>query len=341
MSPKAKRTVPASRRKATPKKKPVARKARGKGTASVFAGAALALASVLPATLNPAPTEPESTARVTREARPRPLKAPDTTKGVSLHMALGNPSDATPDEANPDNFLMVKDQYCLSYNNTNGGPNWVAWHLTASDIGNEARGDFHPDDTLPEDFKMVTKSDYTGTKFDRGHVCNSKDRTNSRENNNATFFMTNILPQAPDNNQGPWRILEDFERSIAKEGNELYIYAGAYGSGGTGGKGVVEENIDGGDINVPKVFWKVIVVLPEGTDDLKRIDANTRTIAVCMPNTQGIRNTPWQTFVTTIGNVEKASGLQLLSVLPTATQQAIESKRAPEGQGSASANPCQ
>lgn len=92
---------------------------------------------------------------------------------------------------------------------------------------------------------------------------------------------------------------------------------------------------------MPKIFWKIIVVLPEGDNDLKRIDENTRTIAVCMPNIQGIRNTPWQTFVTTIGNIEKASGLELLSVLPATTQRALESKRAPEGQGAASTNPCQ
>ena len=235
---------------------------------------------------------------------------------------------------------MIKDQYVLSYNNTNGGPNWVTWHLKASDIGNEARGDFRADNTLPPDFKMITKDDYTGTKFDRGHVCNSKDRTDTRENNDATFFMTNILPQAPDNNQGPWRILEDFERSLAQQGNELYITAGAFGTGGTGGKGPA-DSIKDGEINVPKIFWKVIVVLPEGNDDLKRIDANTRVIAVCMPNKQGIRNTPWQTFVTTVKNVETAAGVDLLSLVPAAPQQALEAKRDAEGQGPATTNPCQ
>ena len=302
-------------------------------------GVALALVSVLPAALSPTPSGPVTATSTTTEEST--VRSVDMATSLGLHLALGNPSGATQDVANENNFLMIKDQYCLSFNNTNGGPNWVSWHLTASDIGNEARGDFRADDSLPEDFKMVTKGDYTGTKFDRGHVCNSKDRTDTRENNDATFLMTNILPQAPDNNQGPWRILEDFERSIAQEGNELYIYAGAYGSGGTGGKGIVEESIDGGDINVPKVFWKVIVVLPEGDNDLQRIEANTRTIAVCMPNTQGIRNTPWQTFVTTIRNVENGSKLQFLSALPAATQDAIETKRAPEGQGAASTNPCQ
>jgi len=53
--------------------------------------------------------------------------------------------------------------------------------------------------------------------------------------------MTNILPQAPDNNQGPWKNLEDFERSLANDGNELCIIAGAFGSGGTGKKGALNK----------------------------------------------------------------------------------------------------
>ena len=286
-------------------------------------------------------TQPSEEAQASVEAKKKPKPKPSPNPNDSVHLTLGNPSDATEDPGNEDNFLMVKDQYCLSYNNTNGGPNWVSWHLQASDIGDEERGDFHPDTTLPPDFKMVTKANYNGTKFDRGHICNSKDRTDTREDNDATFFMTNILPQAPDNNQGPWRILEDFERSLAQDGNELYITAGAFGTGGTGGKGTPDNSIDGGEINVPKIFWKVIVVLPMGDNDLKRIDANTRTIAVCMPNKQGIRRQPWQTFVTTIKNVETASGLNLLSLVPAGPKQTLETKRDSEGQGPADTNPCQ
>jgi endonuclease G, mitochondrial len=304
------------------------------GAAAAAAMLPLALSTILPLAVDRIKTE-TSTPSTVGQKKSGPQSTTD-----SVHILLGNPSGATPDPGNADNFLMVKDQYCLSYNNTNAGPNWVSWHLAASDIGDEARGDFHPDDSLPEDFKMIRKEDYNNTKFDRGHVCNSKDRTDTRENNDATFFMTNILPQAPDNNQGPWRILEDFERSLAKDGNELYITAGAFGTGGTGGKGFA-ESIDNGDINVPKVFWKVIVVLPDGEDDLNRIDASTRTIAVCMPNTQGIRQTPWQTFVTTVQNVEKASGMNLLTALPAGTRKALEAKRDSEAQGSASSNPCQ
>ena len=81
------------------------------------------------------------------------------TQPPNVSLTLGNPSDATSDPSNADNFLMVKKQYVLSFNNSKGGPNWVAWHLQASDIGKFARGDFHVDNSLPSGFKHIKKAD--------------------------------------------------------------------------------------------------------------------------------------------------------------------------------------
>jgi len=238
-----------------------------------------------------------------------------------------------------DNFLLVKPQFALSFNNSKGGPSWVSWHLKASDIGSEERGDFHSDDGLPARFKHITKANYTGSGFDRGHICNSKDRTNTRPNNDATFAMSNILPQAPDNNQGPWVRLENFERELAQRGSELYIIAGAFGTGGTGRNGTF-TTIAEGEVNVPKTFWKVMVILPRGTNDLSRINDSTRPIAVCMPNEQGIRRTDWRTFVTTIRNVEAATRYDFLSEVSSSIQDVIETHRDLVGIGPAGTNPC-
>jgi len=259
-------------------------------------------------------------------------------ESVSVHLTLGNPSNATQDTSKKDNFLMVKPQYVLSYNNSKGGPNWASWHLEASDIGTVNRGDFHPDTSLPAGFVRITKADYNNSGFDRGHIVNSKDRTKNRTNNDATFNMTNILPQAPENNQGPWVKLENFERELAQAGNEVYIIAGAFGSGGTGKNGL-KTTIAGGKVAVPKVFWKVMVVIPQGTNDLSRIDSKTRTIAVCMISKQGIRNNTWQQYVTTIRNVEAATGYNFLSKLSSSVQNAIETRK--DSAGTGTGNPCQ
>src|SRR5262249_20673608 len=126
----------------------------------------------------------------------------------------------------------------------------------------------------------------------------------------------------------------------ANQGNELYLIAGAFGTGGTGKNGA-KSTIAAGKVNVPKTFWKVMVILPEGNNDLSRIKSNTRAIAICMPNKQGVRNVDWHTFVTTIRNVETATHFNFLSEVPVATQNAIETRRDSSATGPANTNPCQ
>ena len=45
----------------------------------------------------------------------------------------------------------------------------------------------------------------------------------SIEDNAATFFMTNMMPQTPDNNRNTWGNLEDYSRELVSQGKELYI----------------------------------------------------------------------------------------------------------------------
>lgn len=242
------------------------------------------------------------------------------------HIALGNPSGAVTDINSPFNYLMQKPQYALSYNEKEGKPNWVSWHLDISDRGSAPRVDvFGPDPTLPAGWYQVQANSYTGSGFDRGHNCPSADRTSSPENNAATFFMTNMMPQAPQNNQGPWGDLEQYTRDAFLPNNEVYIICGSYGIGGTGSNGGLTMTLDQGRITVPNRTWKVIVVLPVGDNDVARITANTRVIAVDMPNTNTL-NQDWGTHRTSIDAIEAATGYDLLSALPVAVQDAIEAK---------------
>jgi endonuclease G len=154
-------------------------------------------------------------------------------ESVSPHLTLGDPSGATTSAGDKDNFLLVKPQFALSYNDERGAPNWVSWHLQKSDVGTAKRkNDFHPEPDLPAGFNRVRPSDYDRTGFDRGHLCNSEDRTRTQADNTATFSMANMQPQTPDLNRGVWLRLEDYSRTLLKQGNELYIMAGCYGGPG-------------------------------------------------------------------------------------------------------------
>lgn len=231
------------------------------------------------------------------------------------NLLLGNPSGAGTD---PNNYLLTRPQYTLSYNRSNGEANWVSWHVDKSDLGPAKRGTFHPDPLLPPDWQ-IRPTDYRGSGYDRGHICPSGDRTSTRENNDATFNMSNMLPQAKALNEKVWKKLEDYERSLLKK-NEIYVIAGGSGTAGRIGQDKV---------NVPAVCWKIIVVLPRGTGDLARITANTRVIAVSMPNRERdeIGDSRWADWITTVDQIEKTTGYDFLSAVPTEIQDALESQK--------------
>jgi endonuclease G len=252
---------------------------------------------------------------------------PSAQTGREDNLALGNPSKATTDAKNENNFLISKSQYTLSYNNSRGTANWVSWHLSKEWKGTAQRQEnFHPDNTLPQGWYRINPGDYTNSGFDRGHLCPSDDRDGSIEDNKATFAMTNIFPQAPDNNRTTWKNLEDYCRNLISNGNELYIVAGIYGKGGSGSKGGTTQTLAEGKITVPARLWKVIVVLPEGGNDLVRISATTRVIAVDMPNTQSSDNLSWDKYRISVDAIENATGYDFFTNVAASLQATIESQ---------------
>ena len=242
------------------------------------------------------------------------------------NLLLGNPSGATASLSTPTNYLLVKPQYTLAYNASRGTPTWVSWHLSRADLGQAPRqNDFRPDPALPRQFYAVTPRSYSNSGFDRGHNCPSADRTYTLDDNSATFLMTNMIPQAPNNNQHTWGNLEEYSRGLAEQGQELYIIMGSYGRGGTGANGLA-TTLDAGRLTVPKRIWQVLVILPEGADDLQRIAAGqARIIAVDTPNDNSV-SPDWRRYRVSIDAIENATGLDLLSALPVEAQAVLEAR---------------
>jgi DNA/RNA endonuclease G, NUC1 len=247
----------------------------------------------------------------------------------SVHLTFGNPSGATNSVLNFNNYLMEKPTYTLSYNRDKGTPNWVSWHLEPQWFGSLARFDtFRPDPAVPPDWYRVQSTDYSGSGFDRGHMTPNADRDNENRIpiNQETYLMSNMVPQAPDNNQGPWASFENYLRSIVSSpnNNEVYIVSGPLGTGGSGSGGGTTTTIAGGHVTVPAFTWKVVLVIPIGDNDISRVTAATRTIAILMPNVQGIRNNPWENYLTTVDDIEGRTGYDFFSELPDEIENAIE-----------------
>lgn len=249
----------------------------------------------------------------------------------------GNPSDSISDTTASNNYLMEKPQFTICYNSDTLNPNWVAWHLAASDLGEADRADtFRPDTELPTGWYAVRKNDYKFTYygFDRGHICPSADRTATTEDNSMTFLMTNMVPQAPDNNRIVWVALEKFEREQVLAGKEAYIFAGPYGKGGTGDKGYFEEipiTLKDGtalSIIVPSHTWKIILFMPEGEGDFERAvsSGQAEILAVNVPNEKGCgKNGSWEQYLCSVNYIEEITGYDFFELLPDDIEEEFES----------------
>lgn len=250
---------------------------------------------------------------------------PSSGETLTENFLLGNPSKATTVVSNTENYLLVKKQFVLAYNNGLGRANWVAWRLAKDWLGNTPRqNDFRPDLDLPDGYYRANSNAFTNSGFDRGHLCPSSDRDANVADNSSTFVMTNMIAQSPNVNQENWANLEIYCRKLVDQGNELYIYAGGYGEGGSGSNGGTTKWLDNKQVTVPSNCWKIIVVLPEGSDDVNRIDSKTRIIAINIPNKQSAGNASWGDYRVSVRDLEAAMSYDFLSQVPKTVQDAVE-----------------
>ncbi|HSJ08811.1 MAG TPA: DNA/RNA non-specific endonuclease [Longimicrobiales bacterium] len=243
-----------------------------------------------------------------------------TTAQYEGNAEFGEPEDGDAS----DDFLIRRDGYTASWSSLRGTSNWVSYNLDASHFGSEDRCNcftFDPELTSTS----YTTADYTGAGayhgygIDRGHLARSFDRTTGTLDNAQTYYFSNIIPQAADNNQGPWSALETYLGDLARfQDREVYIIAGVAGNIGT----VKDEGV----IVIPENTWKVAVIMPRdhGLEDVQAVE-DVEVVAVIMPNMSGIRSVPWQDYVTTVDAVEALSGYDVLALLPDHIEIAVES----------------
>jgi DNA/RNA endonuclease G (NUC1) len=248
----------------------------------------------------------------------------------------GNTEFGVPTDADQnDDFIITRDQYTISYNKNRNTPNWVSYEFDATHFAQNGttvdRCDcFTHDPALPASFTHLTTADYTGAGafagfgIDRGHLARSFDFTSGALDNARSYYFSNIIPQFADLNQGPWAILENYLGDRARNANkEVYVIDGVAGS-----KGTLKDE---GKIVIPATVWKVALVLPlnhrlADVHDYRDIE---EVIAVIAPNEPGVRNVDWTTYKTTVDEVERVSGYDLLSLLPDKIERAVESNSRP------------
>jgi DNA/RNA endonuclease G (NUC1) len=240
---------------------------------------------------------------------------------ASLQMQLGDPSNATTDTNNHDHYLIQRTVEAIDYSDNLGEPVWASWDLTAADVGTNSRSTtFFTDFSLPPNYYRVTDNDYVGVgtnNLNRGHLCPSEDRTDTRADNDAVFLMSNIFPQNGTNNSGVWGTFESYCRAQSST-NELLIICGPSGFG--------TNRIPSGRAVIPDYAWKIVVFVPTNSGTaLSRITSSNRVIALKISNT-GPATKTWPNYVTSASQIEVDTGFTFFTALPAAVAAALRSE---------------
>ena len=205
--------------------------------------------------------------------------------------------------------ILKRSNYTISYNRNWNQPNWVAWELNK----NETRGrnnrneEFTADPDLAEAYQ-VESYDYSGSGYDRGHMCHAGDNHFDAKAMNESFYMSNICPQNHELNAGKWNDLEIACRKWANRYQQLFIVCGPI-IDKRNGKRIGKEH----EIIVPEKFFKVILITSTKP---------ARAIGYIFENNGSDR--PYK--VHSIDEVEKITGMDFFPNLPDKIEDLVESR---------------
>ena len=193
---------------------------------------------------------------------------------------------------------LCKGNYAIHYRYDTKTAEYVVEHIELAHITGPAKrkDDFRPDPAIPVQHQSQL-SDYAGNPYDRGHLAPGADNTQHDQAMSESFYLSNMIPQVPNNNRGIWKQLETAVRSWVSQGRDIYVVSGTIYAQGY-------QTIGANKVGIPTHVWKVIV-------DRK----NVKAIAFVFPNTAlPVKDLP--KYATTVAQVEKLTGINFHPQLP-------------------------
>lgn len=207
--------------------------------------------------------------------------------------------------------ILYRKGYVTSYNHETRTPNWVAWTLTKQHTyGDNQRSEERFEEDTDVKTPRATYADYYNSRYDRGHMCPAGDNKWDAQAMTESFLMTNVCPQNHGLNKEDWNDLEIQCRSWARRYGEIVIVCGPIFDNDNQPRFIGRNRV-----RVPDSFYKVVY----------RRSPRPTVLAVIMEN-HG-RPQPWQQHVTTVDNVERLTGLDLLPALPDDIEVRLEAEK--------------
>lgn len=253
--------------------------------------------------------------------------SPGEAEDAAFHLAIGKPLGYRE---------IIREGYTVGYDPKLKIPVWVQYRLTAqrsADNRYPRTDSFEADGVVPPMSRAVL-DDYEGLdgEYVRGHMAPAEDMRWSESAEDGSNRLTNIAPQIGSTYNGSiWKTLENRVRDWVMDRRDLTVICGPVFEA----RDRVEEidrqprtesqmlyNVVGeNDVAVPTAFFKIMV-------DMRNLQSPD-VLAFLVPHIETVPGPERQieTYLVSVDDVEKATGLNFLTALPESVQDAVESVR--------------
>ena len=256
------------------------------------------------------PEPPTEASIISSLADPTLRITPEKRRYAVRHLSIGKPQAV---------YEWVREGYVVGQDGRLKIPVWIQYELGRGDLTGTAvrRDDFRADASIPYRCRAETV-DYEGSGYDQGHMAPAGDMNRSERVMSESFLLSNMAPQVGVGfNRNIWRSLETAVRGWVQERGRLTIITGPVFA--IGNNRVSYEVIGENNVAVPTHFYKIIV---DNNDP-----DNVQALAFMMPN-EDLSDQDYRDYLTTINRIELATGIDFLSAIPPAVQDAVESTEA-------------
>ena len=236
-----------------------------------------------------------------------PKQTVDAFAGVQKGLELPAKADKTEKRTERVGYTFV-------YDAEKRVPKWVAWVTTKQRIKgkNERTNDFLPDPDLSVT-EAVTKQVYSGSGYDRGHMCPAADNKWDATAMMESFYMTNICPQTPELNRGDWNDLENSVRDWAKKYGPIYQCCGPIFDKTPVKTIRNKRSASKMRVAVPDRFFKVLLCMGD----------NPCAIGFVFIN-DGRNMSNFDSYAMSVDEVEKITGFNFFASLPKKVETKVE-----------------
>lgn len=240
------------------------------------------------------------------------VSVPYTSTPTRGPLPFGEPKVIDPKKTPDDLVVLKRKGYWVAWSPSLRHPVWTAYSVPTTKLL-EFPPERPPFERDPQAPTSSSPTDYTGSGYDRGHmapnylIATRFGKAAQRE----TFLMSNIAPQKPTLNRGPWRLLEQtVADDLSGIGDTLWVITGTVPER--------QRRVGKSSVFVPKGFYKIIAAIHQG---------RLRVLAIFMPQEIRESKRPRYCFCS-IDDLEEMTGLDFFPTLSKERQTALEAPEA-------------